>query len=185
MDVSCNGHYGKHCFFRACKPQVYKHACWHPKCSGKQIGVIYGKWTLHNRVQITLCCHQREYKKKQKETKGGHFFGSESTLNEMRDMGRKERTKAPTREPQLLGKKLILDPLGPRLVNSILQSRVDPRNASASCWKLSKWTQCAPLSSPFYRLHNFSSVCAIKVKSKEKCCQRPRLLSHIFRITIS
>lgn len=55
--VSRGGLYGKHRFRRAREPQVYEHARWRRKRSGERIDVIYREWTLHDRVQITLCCH--------------------------------------------------------------------------------------------------------------------------------
>jgi hypothetical protein len=52
--VSRGGVFGDHRFRKATLSQVYEHARWRRKGSGKAIDVIYREWTLRDFIRITL-----------------------------------------------------------------------------------------------------------------------------------
>jgi hypothetical protein len=54
--VSRRGIYGRHQLKKATNDQVYKHARWRRKRLGESIDKIYRKWTIHDRIKITLYC---------------------------------------------------------------------------------------------------------------------------------
>jgi hypothetical protein len=54
--VSRDGLYGRHRLKKATNDQVYEHARWRRKRAGEAIDKIYRKWTIRDRIKITLYC---------------------------------------------------------------------------------------------------------------------------------